>query len=126
MTQPTKNTKEMSCLDDFPEVAKKLLWQQRISRKYVLIALAPFTIVLLVVLKFFPESTNRLSDSLIFLTLAWAMIVACYAFYSLFWGVRCPSCGSGFGIKDKCRSCGLPRHYPAKSMFNEIRLFEEE
>lgn len=126
MQIPTDKTKEITCLDDLPELAKKLLWQQRIFRNYQLIALTPFAVVLFIVLKLFSKSTNHLWNGLVFLTFFWVMIVAFYAFYALFWGVRCPSCASGYGVGGKCRSCGLPRHHQAESMFNAIRLFDEE
>jgi hypothetical protein len=116
----------ITCLDDVPKLASRSLFQQRISRSYKLIALAPFAVVLFVVLKFFPNSTNKAWDFAIFLSLGWAMAVAGYAFYLLFWGVRCPACSAGFGVRDQCRSCGLPRHQSAVSKFSELRLFEEE
>jgi hypothetical protein len=116
----------ITCLNDVPKLASRSFLQQRISRSYKLVALAPFAVVLFVVLKFFPNSTNRAWDFAIFLSLGWAMAVAGYAFYSLFWGVRCPACSAGFGVRDQCRSCGLPRHQSARSNFDELRLFEEE
>jgi hypothetical protein len=120
-----KDTK-VACLDDVPGLARRSLWQQRISSYYMPIVLAPFVVAVFVALKFFSQSTNPLWTGLVLLPLAWAIAVAGYAFYSLFWGVRCPACASGFGVRNQCRSCGLPRHQPTGSMFSEVRLFEEE
>jgi hypothetical protein len=122
-------TKTVTCLDDMPKLARLSLWQQRISRSYKLIALAPFAVVIFIVLKFFPQSTNRAWDVAVFLSLGWAISVAAYAFYSLFGGVRCPVCGKGFGVRESCRSCGLRRHKQAESTFDfasKVSLFEEE
>jgi hypothetical protein len=104
------DTKEISCLDDVPDVAVRLSRQQWIAGHYQVIALAPFAVVVFVTLKFFSQSTNRVWVWLTGLTLFWAIAVAGYAFYSLFWGVKCPACGSGFGSREECRSCGLPKH----------------
>ena len=101
---------EISCLEDVPDVAARLSRQQWIASHYQVIALAPFAVVVFVTLKFFSQSTNRVWVWLVGLTLVWAMAVAVYAFYSLFWGVKCPVCGSGFGSREECRSCGLPEH----------------
>jgi hypothetical protein len=127
---PTVESPEkVSSLDDVPRLARLSLWQKRISQNYQLIALAPFTVLIFVTLTFFAQSTSRIWDFLIGLTLIWAIIVAGYAFYSLFWGVGCPVCANGFGVREACRSCGLPRHRSAPSMFDfhsKVRLFEEE
>ena len=61
-------------------------------------------------LKFFSQSTSKVWVWLTGMTLIWAIAVAVYAFYSLFWGVKCPACGSGFGSREECRSCGLPKY----------------
>jgi hypothetical protein len=97
-------------LDQFPQLALRSKRQQWVSQNYKLIGLLPFGIVLFIVLKFFSSSTNKAWDWLVEATLLWAILVAGYGFYSLFWGVRCPACGCGFGVGQECRSCGLPRH----------------
>jgi hypothetical protein len=122
-------TEKTTCLDDVPRLARLSLWQQRISRSYHLVALVPFVAMIFIVFKFFPNSTNPIWTFAVFLSLGWAIAVAGYAFYSLFWGVRSPACGNGFGVRDSCRSCGLPRHQQTATMFdfaNKVRLFEEE
>jgi hypothetical protein len=128
-TAPAKGREEVSSLDDMPQLARLSLWQKGISQYYQLFALAPFTLLIFIVLTFFAQSTNRIWDFLIGFALTWAIIVAGYAFYSLFWGVRCPACTNGFGAREACRSCGLPRHRSAPSMFDfhsKVRLFDEE
>jgi hypothetical protein len=125
-TQTLDENVKFTCLDDVPVLARRSLRQQRISSYYMPIALAPFVVIIFVALRFFSQSTNPLWTGLILLALAWAIAVAGYAFYSLFWGVRCPACGSGFGVRNQCRSCGLPRHQSSGSMFSEVSLFKEE
>ncbi|MGD0444723.1 MAG: hypothetical protein ABSA39_12385 [Edaphobacter sp.] len=126
MSSSTQNTNEISCLDDCPELARRSAWQQQVVRYYKLIALAPFAICLFIVLRVFPDSTNRFWIWSVGFTLVWAIAIAGYSFYLLFYGVNCPQCGSGFGVRDQCRSCGLPRHQQSGSTFKEIRLFDEE
>ena len=104
------HTEEISCLQDLPDVAERLSRQQWIADHYQAIALAPFAVIVFVTLKFFSQSTSKVWVWLTGMTLIWAIAVAVYAFYSLFWGVKCPACGSGFGSREECRSCGLPKY----------------
>ena len=103
---------DLTCLADVPEIARRSLWQQRIAQNYGAIAITPFVLLLCIDFKFFGDSINPIWAYLGELTLIWAMGIAVYTFYVSFWGVKCPKCGHGFGIKDACRSCGLPRYEP--------------
>ena len=100
---------ELSCLDEVPSRARQAARQQLLARWFYAIALAPFSVVVFVGLRFFADSRNRLFDALIGLTLAWAMGVAAYTFYMLFF-MKCPRCGWRFGSGVACSSCKLPRH----------------
>ena len=52
-----------------------------LAKWYQAIALAPFTIFVFVVVKYFGDSTNRFLDVLVGATLLWAIAVAVYTFY---------------------------------------------
>ena len=98
-------------LDDVPELARVAARQQFLRKWYRPVALAPFVVFLIVSLKLFPDTQeSSLWTGLIFASLLWAIAVAGYAFYTNFWGFRCPVCGWRFGSREKCGSCGLPRH----------------
>jgi hypothetical protein len=52
-----------------------------------------------------------------------------YSQQNFFWGVRCHVCRSGFGVRDSCRSCGLPRHRQTDTMFDfadKVRLLDKD
>lgn len=101
---------KVTCIDDVPSAAHLAARQRFFKRWYRPIALAPFALIVFVAIKFFSNSTSKLIDALIFLSLAWALAVAAYTFYLVFFSLKCPACASRFGIGDKCRTCGLPRH----------------
>jgi hypothetical protein len=100
---------EIRSLDDVPSLAHIAARQQFLTRWYKAVALAPFVVVLFVVLTFFPKSTSRIPSGFVFASLVWAMAVVGYSFFLMF-AIRCPACRWRFGMSNKCMSCGLPRH----------------
>jgi hypothetical protein len=105
----TLHNAEIKCLDEVPSLARIAARQQFLTRWYKPVALAPFAVVLFVVLTFFPKSTSRIPILFVFATLAWGMAVVGYSFFLMF-AVRCPACSWRFGMSNKCMNCGLPRH----------------
>lgn len=105
-----KDYPKVRCLDDVPSAARLATRQQFFKKWYHALALVPFAIALFIVMKFFPESTSALALAPVWLALAWAGIVIVYTAYITLLRLKCPVCGWRFGIGDKCRSCGLPRH----------------
>jgi hypothetical protein len=124
------SAESITCLDDVPKLARRSLWPQRIVGSYYIVGLAPVLIVIVIVLKFYGKSTDGTLITFVGMLLCWPFVVAVYAFYSLFWGVNCPVCNCGFGVREAgCRSCGLPRHRSTPPMGNfadKVRLFEKE
>jgi|SRR5215469_6725746 len=112
----------ITCLDDVPELSRSR-WQQQIARSYLLAALIPFAVARFIILLFFPHSTSRFGEAAIFLTLGWTIVMAADAFYSLFWSVRGPVCGSAFEGRDSCRSlvC-LVTHNSRKCLISPIKF----
>jgi hypothetical protein len=100
---------EIRCLDEVPSLARTSARQQFLTRWCKPVALAPFVVVLFVVLTFFPKSTSRIPTVFVFASLAWAMAIVGYSFFLMF-AVRCPACSWRFGMGDRCMNCGLPRH----------------
>jgi hypothetical protein len=113
--------KKISSLDDLPEVAKIAQRQRFLNRWYRPVAMAPFVLAVVLGVGVFPKSSrNPILLAYTFASLLWAVLVAGYAFYLLF-TFRCPYCSSTYGLGDKCRSCGLPRHSPPpQAMFEEL------
>lgn len=99
----------IKCLDEAPSLARIAARQEFLTRWYKPVALAPFVVVLFVVLTFFPKSTSRIPIVFVFASLAWGMAIVAYSFFLMF-AVRCPACSWRFGMSDKCMNCGLPRH----------------
>ena len=115
----------LKSLDDDPEIARVAARQLSLNRWYRLLALVPFAVLLFIDFEFFPNSNNAGLFVLVFASLFWAMGVAGYAFYLLFW-FKCPNCGNRFGLGTECRSCGLRRHAPATGLIEDILSRDEE
>jgi hypothetical protein len=105
----TEDGKAISCLQDVPSVARLADRQLFLTRWYYAVGIAPFAVFIFTALKFFPNSTNRIFDVLVYLTLGWAFFVSVYTLYLMF-AVRCPACNSRYGAAEQCGSCGLPRY----------------
>jgi hypothetical protein len=101
-------------VDDVPSVSRLANRQLFLNKWYKLVAMAPFLVVLVVSLWFFPNSSSRFLAALAIATVLWAAGVACYAFYLIF-AVRCPRCHERFGLGENCKSCALPRHPDASA-----------
>jgi hypothetical protein len=102
-------SEEITCLEESPSVSRVAARQEFLNRWYRPVAMAPFIVVLLGVIFFFPNSQPSIQFSLASVALLWAGVVMGYAIFLRF-AVRCPVCGWRFGVRDKCNSCGLPRH----------------
>jgi hypothetical protein len=107
----------ITCLDDFPAVARLAERQQFLIKWYYGVGIAPFFLVVVIGLRFFHDSVSRIFDALVFISLAWAMAVAGYTFYLLFW-LKCPRCNWRFGSGEKCNTCKLPRHRDYSGLFS--------
>src|SRR5438105_4352074 len=99
----------IACVDDVPTVAHSAEHQRFLMKWYRAIGLAPFVVVLIIVLNFFPDSNSALLEVVLFASLIWPLAVVTYTLY-LSVTVRCPVCKNRFGLADNCRSCNLPRH----------------
>jgi Na+/H+-translocating membrane pyrophosphatase len=106
---------EIACLDESPSVSRVAARQEFLNRWYRPVAIAPFIVVLVVVTAFFPNSHRTIQFGLGAAAMVWAGVVIGYAIYLRF-SVRCPVCGWRFGVRDKCSSCGLPRHRNANTV----------
>jgi len=104
----------IACLDDDPAAARLADRQQFLLKWYFAVGIAPLFFVVVIGLRFFSASTSHAFDALIFISLFWAMAVAGYTFYLLFW-MKCPRCNWRFGAGEKCSTCKLPRHLEAPS-----------
>ena len=112
------NGQEIRSLDDVPSAARVAGRQRFLNRWYKPVAMAPFGVCVFAAVKFFPDSRSWFLVALIEATLIWAIGVAAYAFYLLFW-FKCPRCHSRFGLGERCRACELPRHAPS-DMFKSL------
>ena len=103
---------DLKALDQYQPYLR-LERQTKLIRKYFyLAALAPFAVVLFVVLQYFPNSRSNAVDAFVLISLAWGIGLAIYslAVIGRWLLIRCPRCKWRFGGSDQCRSCGLPRH----------------
>jgi hypothetical protein len=105
----THDDRDITSLDDLPRIAKLAERQRLLNKWYGPIAMAPFVVMIIFAVGIFPNSRNPFLYVLVFASLLWAMFIAGYAFYLLFF-FRCPSCERRYGLGDRCRTCGLPRH----------------
>ncbi len=63
---------------------------------------------------FFPNSHRSIQLGLALVAMLWVGTVIGYTIFLRF-AVKCPVCGWRFSVRDKCRSCGLPRHASANA-----------
>jgi hypothetical protein len=108
----------ITCLDESPSVYRMAARQEFLHRWYRPAALVPFMVVVAVITVFFPNSDRSIQFGLASIAMLWAGAVIGYAVFLRF-AVRCPVCGWRFGVRDKCSSCGLPRH-PSASADSDI------
>jgi hypothetical protein len=101
--------KDLSYLDEDRPSARQSGRQEFLLKWCYAIALAPFSVVVLVGLELFADSTSRVFDVFVTASLIWAIGIAIYTFYLLFFW-KCPRCGWRFGSGPECCSCKLPRH----------------
>ena len=101
----------VACLEEWGRYARIATKDRFWKRYYRVLALAPFAVIIFGVLRFFPESTSKVPIYIVGVSLVWAMVVAFYAFSLRLRAdfIRCPRCGSRFGLGACCNSCGLPR-----------------
>jgi len=115
-TQTDVSGRAIGCVDDVPAVARLAARQRFLMTWYHALGLAPFPVVLFIVLGFFPNSNSPILTSLVFASLLWPIAVVIYTVY-LWLAVRCPICKNRFGLADNCRSCNLPRHCNSSGLF---------
>jgi hypothetical protein len=77
---------------------------------YVSVAV-PLVGGIVILLRFFPDSTRTVQNIVFGLIFAWIFLVITYSMTVLlrFLLIRCPRCGWRFGPADFCGSCSLPR-----------------
>jgi hypothetical protein len=101
----------VSCLEEWDKYARIVTKYRFWKRYYRVVALAPFAIIVFLVLRYFGESTSKVPVYIVGASLIWSLAVVFYALSlnvrSNF--IRCPRCGLRFGLGDCCSSCGLPR-----------------
>ncbi len=107
---------KIACVDDVPALARLAARQRFFMRWYQALGLAPFAVVLIIVLGVFPNSSSPILEVLIFAALVWPLAVVIYTVY-LWMTLRCPACHNRFGMGDNCRSCKLPRHPQSSGLF---------
>jgi hypothetical protein len=88
------------------------------------LAVGPFFLLIVAIFRYFPNSSSRLLDVLVYVSLAWALSVALYAFVitTRWLFIRCPRCGWRFGPSTRCGSCGLPRSAPPPEADSTLRV----
>jgi len=100
---------QITCLEESPTVSHIAARQEFLNRWYRPVAMVPFIVVVVVATAFFPNSHRSIQFGLGSIAMLWAGAVIGYAIFLRF-AVKCPVCGWRFGVRDKCSSCGLPRH----------------
>ena len=90
-------------------MSRKAARQEFLNRWYRAVAMGPFVVALIVVRVLFSNSHPSIQFVLLSVAMVWAGAVIGYAIFLRF-AVRCPVCGGRFGGREKCSSCGLPRH----------------
>ena len=106
----------ITCLDDVPALARVAARQRFLMKWYQPVGLAPFVVVLVISLGFFPDSNSPILVFLVVASLVWTLAVVVYTVY-LWVTLRCPVCKNRFGMADNCRSCKLPRHSNSSGLF---------
>ena len=99
------------CLEESDPFAR-INRQLRFLRKYwYVIAITPFALTVVVLVRFYGDSTNRLLDLPVYLALGWGLLVAVYTLMLMVrvMFIRCPQCGWRFGGGNRCGSCDFPR-----------------
>jgi hypothetical protein len=101
-----------ACLDDSGPYRELNRQNKFFKRYWHVMALGPFTVTVFIEIRFFGDSTSRLAEIPVFVSVAWAMLVAVYGLIltTRVLSIRCPRCKWRFGLGDKCSSCDLPRH----------------
>ena len=96
-------------LDDLPELAKLAKRQLFLNKWYKPLAMAPFAVFIFLDQVFFPKSRSPILIAMMIPIGIWVMSLVGYSFYLLLF-LRCPYCSSVYGLGDRCKACGLPRH----------------
>jgi Zinc-ribbon containing domain len=112
-TQSIERRESWGCLDEWQPYAWLLRRKKVTQSRWHAMAILPFAIVIFVVLRFFPKSTNNLLvEAFVVASLVWALAVCfyCMALIIRVRAIRCPKCHAYFGSEDECMSCGFPRH----------------
>ena len=109
-------TGTVACLDDVFALGRLAARQRFFMTWYKALVLAPFFLVGLISGAVFHNSDSPVLDVIFYAAFAWTFGVIVYTVY-LWLALRCPVCKNRFGIADKCRSCGLPRHSASSGLF---------
>ena len=96
--------------DDYAHLNEKAVFLRRFWHG---LAFGPFVLVLAIFhrILFEPSRPWNYGDSLLIVSLGWALLVAIYGMviFTRLLFVRCPRCGWRFGPTTRCGSCALPR-----------------
>jgi hypothetical protein len=112
-SQTADQPARLACLDEWEPYAQLCRRQKAVQRRWYVIAILPFTILIFIVFRFFPKAENKpLVVAAVALSLTWGVLVCVYgiALIIRIRAVRCPGCHCYFGSEDECMSCGFPRH----------------
>ena len=110
-----ENTSLARCLDD-DEAYTRIERQLRFVRRYWYgVASGPFFLVIVLLFRYFPQSSGRIWDVAVAISRGWAILVAIYGLILVVRAlmIHCPRCGWRSGWADRCTSCGFPRHADA-------------
>lgn len=91
-------------------------------RWYRLLVLVSFGVTVFVYTKFFPQDQSWVELTPAFVVLLGDLVIIIYTFYMTYFGLKCPKCGWNFGSRDKCSTCGLPRHAERPSHTPDLDL----
>lgn len=100
---------KIGSLDDLPDLAKLAKRQLFLNKWYKPLAMAPFAVFIILDQVFFPKSRGPFLLAMMIPIGIWVMSIVGYAFFLLF-SLRCPYCNSVYGLGNRCKACGLPRH----------------
>jgi hypothetical protein len=112
------DSRQIGCLDDWDKYSRLNAKRRFVQRYAHALALGPFVGVLIL----FHGPIFQPSDphgwnygySILMASLFWAIFVAVYGVTVITRHLltRCPRCNGRFGLRNRCRSCGLPRSAP--------------
>ena len=112
-SRAVENREGWGSLDEWQTYAQLVRRMKVKQRRWHVIAISPFAIVIFFVFGFSPKSENDLLvEGTVVASLVWALVIRVYsmALTIRIRAIRCPKCHAHFGSEDECMSCRIPRH----------------